>query len=140
MYLLYGQPVVMPDMLFFNVKFNHLQVSSMLFSYLFLLILAVNFTWILSSSEIRPTRPMYNCSWDDGMEDLEIEFDILAQKLQLHFITIQSTQSTLCICTIFIVENKSREIRKVIYMIWLYFCSLSRYFFFKNSNVQKKIS
>ena len=58
----------------------------MLFSYLFLLILAVNFTWILISSETHPTRPMYNCSWDDGMEDLEIEFDMNAN-LELGNIT-----------------------------------------------------
>ena len=51
-----------------------------------MLILAVNFTWILSSSETRPTRPMYNCSWDDGMEDLEIEFDMNAN-LELGNIT-----------------------------------------------------
>ena len=50
----------------------------MFFDRIFLLILAVNFTWILSSSERRPTSPMYNCSWGDGMEDLEIEFDLNA--------------------------------------------------------------
>ena len=40
----------------------------------------------MSSSETRPTRPMYNCSWDDGMEDLEIEFDMNAN-LELGNIT-----------------------------------------------------